>query len=207
MNSKRHMIAVVLAVTLATGLSAARNKGPSYPTESDTIGPSAGDTIAVLSVADLRKDKSVGFKKLTTIGHRTVKTDLKKSTYELAFHADFGETPEVTDEDLEYLDPSWVSDLGPDGERWVLLVVLEDAARKATFGSAFGTVCSGYLFDKSTGEAVWLNEATGTQGQGGLIGFAVGSAIRGEAFASCAGNLMASFPGRDQGKKKKKKKD
>ena len=205
MTRKSSIIAIVFAVALVSGLSVARDKTTSHPTESASIGPAAGDTIAVLSVADTRKDKRVDFKKLTPIGHRTVKTGLKKSSYELAFQSDFGDVPEVTDEDLEYLDPSWVSDLGPDGERWVLLVVLEDAARKATFGSAFGTVCSGYLFDKSTGKAVWLDEATGTQGQGGLIGFAMGSAMRGEAFASCANNLMASFPGRSQGKKKKKK--
>lgn len=205
MNRQHSIIVIVLAVVLVSGLSVAGGNSQSYPTDSTSIGPSAGDTIAVLSVADVRKDKSVGFKKLNTIGHRTVKTGLKKSRYELAFQSDFGGIAAVTDEDLEYLDPSWVSDLGPDGERWVLLVVLEDAARKATFGSAFGTVCSGYLFDRSTGEAVWLDEATGTQGQGGLIGFAMGSAMRGEAFASCTSNLLASFPGRNHGKKKKQK--
>ena len=203
MTRKQTIFGIVLAAVLINGISVARDSGHSYPTNNSSIGPAAGDTIAVLSVADVRRDKSVGFKKLTTIGHRTVKTGLKKSRYELAFQSDFGGIAAVTDEDLEYLDPSWVSELGPHDERWVLLVVLEDAARKATFGSAFGTVCSGYLFDKSTGEAIWLDEATGTQGQGGLIGFAMGSAMRGEAFASCTGKLMSSFPGRNRGKKKK----
>jgi len=156
--------------------------------------PRDPDAIAVLAVADLRKDKSVNFQRLDEIGHRAVKRNLKKSSYTLQFETDLGGVAEVTEDDLEYFDAEWVRQLGPRDRRYVLLLVLDDAARKRTLGSAFGTVCSGYLFDKEKGGPVWEHHATGTGGQGGLIGFAMASMTRGDSFSSCARNLMTTFP-------------
>lgn len=169
-----------------------------------SFAPEDVERIAVLPVADVRKDHSIELKHLDTIGHRAVQKSLKKSTYELAFLPDRETVASITPEDLDYMDSSWIADLGPEDERYVMLLVLEDIAKKKTFGSAFGSICSGYLLDHETGEAIWQSQQTGTAGQGGLLGMAMGPAMRGGAFEACASNLMKELP-KVKGKKKREK--
>jgi len=204
MKTTRLLIACLVAILIAnSGAFAGKKHKNPQPLEPLPFAPAEVGTIAVVSVADIRKDKSVNLKKLNQIGQRTVKQALKKSTYDLVFTEDFGSVPEVTEDDLEYLDGSWVQQLGPKQQRYVLLLVLEDAARKKTLGAAFGTVCSGYLFDKETGETMWQAENVGTAGQGGLMGMMMNSAMRSGAFQNCASKLMVGFPQIKKGKQRK----
>ena len=80
MKTTRLLIACLIVILVAGGGTLA-DPPPFNPTEVETI--------AVLSVADIRKDKSVNLKKLNKVGHRTVKRVLKKSTYTLVFTEDF----------------------------------------------------------------------------------------------------------------------
>lgn len=167
--------------------------------------PAEVEHIAVLGVADLRIDKSVEFKKLDRIGHRAVQRRLKKSTYTLDFVEALESSRPITGDELEDLDGDWIRTLGPTDERYVMLLVLEDAARKNTLGAAFGAVCSGYLFDRETGDVLWSNQTTGTMGQGGLAGMMMNNAMRGGAFEDCTGNLLFTFPWDKRSKKDRKK--
>ena len=78
----------------------------------------------------------------------------------------------------------------------MLLIALQDVTKKKTFGSAFGAVCTGYLFDKEAAKPVWQHETVGSIGHHGLSGLMVRAAARGQAFQECVTNLLLTFPER-----------
>ena len=203
-SAVRIMTASVVTLILATGTASARKKATPPDYLDERFSPRDVATLAVLPVADIRKDKSVQLRNLDNIAHRAVRRSLKKSSYDLVFQTESSEDSAITGDDLEYPTEPWIQELGTEDQRYVMLVVLDDAARKKTYGSAFGAVCSGYLFDKEAG-LVWRHEATGTAGQGGLIGFVLNNSVRSGAFEVCTSQLMASFPSEKRSKKNKKK--
>lgn len=192
------LVAVVTLATMSLGSSMAAGKKP--PPEADFLDESFSssqvDQIVVLATVDLRFDKSIEMKKLDEIAQRTVKRMLKKSPYKITYRTATEGTSEVTQDDLDLLDAEWVSELGGSEDRWTLLLVMLDIAKKKTYGSAFGALCAGYLFDKQEGRPVWQHETVGTMGQGGLAGLAMKSAMRGASFGACVGNLLLTFPER-----------
>ena len=194
---------IVALVLVAASPSVARRKHSEPLFLDESFSSKDVGEVVVLAIADARRDKSIELKKLNEIGRRSVTRMLKKSPYKISFASGLGDVDVVTGDDLEYLEPSWIRRLGGADDRWILLLVLQDLAKKKTFGSAFGAVCSGYLFDKSTGKAVWHHETVGTIGQGGLVGFAMNNMMRGGSFESCANNLLATFPDRRRKKKKR----
>ncbi len=140
------------------------------------------DSITILPVADLRKDKSAQLgedwenrfaKSGTTIYWTTERTFKKKKGFDVTFESDYGGVESVSEDDLLDTDPAWVKKLGPEKDRWILLLALEDTVSKVTFGKAFAIECSAIFYDKKSGKAVWKHKATREVGQGGLGAFLV----------------------------------
>ncbi len=197
---KRHaLVSLVLALALVLW-SAPAEASRKPPPEPDYLDPSFSSEqvgrIAVLPVADLRIDKSIPLVKKDQVMQRVVRQMLRKSPYEIAFGPAWTSPDAVTRDDLEDLEASWVGGLGKAEDRWVLLIALEDLTKKRTFGSAFGVVCTGYLFDKQAGREVWRHETVGSMGHGGLSGLAMSGTARIQAFELCVGNLLVTFPDR-----------
>ena len=109
--------------------------------------------------------------------------------------------PEFLEEDLKEPTPAWISKLGPDDARWVLIVALEDAASKITFGSKGSAVVSGYLFDKKDGKCVWKDRGFGKSSSGGLIGMAMKSGMTDDAIRIATADLYGHFEKRNKKKK------
>ncbi len=188
----------VMTVTLVllSSLAVARKPPPQADFLDDSFSSSLVDRIVVLPVADVRMDKSIEMKKPDEIAQRTVRRMLKNSPYKIAYGSAPKNGSAVTQDDLDFLDASFVSELGGADDRWVLLIALQDITKKRSFGSAFGALCTGYLFDKDVGRPVWQHETVGSMGHGGLSGLAMKGAARGQAFQECVGNLLLTFPDR-----------
>jgi hypothetical protein len=198
-------VAVLLAAAMLAGGATLAKKRVEEPDHLDPdFTPDAVDTLFVPSAVDIRKDKAIEFKDLDAMLEQSMKSAFRKSVYRVEQGSGFGAFDRVTEDDLEYLDESWIRDLGADGHRWVLLLALEDLAKKKTFGGAFGAQCSGYLFDTSEGRAVWRHSTVASMGQGGLLGMSLKKAIRNDTVRMCFVKVVQTLPGQFVKKKDRK---
>ena len=192
----RETVAMAAIVFLASSLAVARKPPPEADYLDAGFSSSLVDRIVVLPVADVRIDKSIEMKQPDEIAQRTVRRMLRKSPYLIAYEPASHGAREVSQDDLDLLDAGWVAELGEPDDRWVLLFALQDVTKKKTFGSAYGALCSGFLFDKEAARPVWRHETVGSMGHGGLAGLALKGAARGQAFQECVSNLLLTFPER-----------
>lgn len=148
--------------------------------------------IVVLPVVDARagkKDK-VSLESL----RKAAINNLHHKNYDVVSSNDEGAVGDIADEDLNGARPGWVKKLGPSDARWVLVVGLDDAHSKITFGSTGNAEVEGFLFDKQQGTVVWKGTGVGQAGQGGLMGMAMKGMMRGAALDSAMFNLLSGIP-------------
>jgi hypothetical protein len=156
--------------------------------------------MAVLPIADLRRDKGieVEYQKLM-VG--SLKTWLPKMGYRQVSYADtFGGVGSILEDDIDQGQTVWVKSLGQDHERWILLIALNDFATRKSFGTTFVAECSGYLYDKEQGKAVWQHKTTHEESVGGLSGMMMGGTVRNITLQACVEDLLTQLPTRN-GKK------
>lgn len=187
---------VAAALLLFPSPVASRKPPPEADYLDETFSSSLVDRIVVLRVADVRLDKSIEMKQPDEIAQRTVRRMFRRSPYTIAYESPSRDGFDVSQDDLDLLDATWVGELGEPDDRWVLLIALQDVTKKKTFGSAYGALCTGYLFDKEVARPVWQHETVGSMGHGGLTGLALKGAARGQAFQECVTNLLLTFPER-----------
>lgn len=187
----RQLVACALAAFLLTPLEAAKKKTPPPP-----IDPryTAITNVAVLPIVDARAGKKAGvsFDKL----QEHILKLLDRKHYPASSAAEPDPPTEIAIENVEAATPGFVKKLGPSGERWVLVVFLNDVSSKITFGSTGNAQVSGFLFDKEAGQLVWSGRGVGQAGQGGLIGMPLKGMMKGEALDAAVGNLFVSLPNR-----------
>ena len=189
------LIVLVMSCLLGAGVALAKKT----PVEPDFVDPSFSPedvgTLVVLSAVDIRKDKSIEFKDLDGVVHAQVRSSMKKSVYQPVYRSGTCGVSEITEDDLEYLEQPWIRQFGDNEDRWVLLLVLEDLAKKKTFGGAFGAQCSGYLFDAAEGKVVWRHSTVASLGQGGLAAMGMKKMIRNDTVKVCFRNALKTLPG------------
>ena len=189
------ILMVLCLFLLVSGCGTSRPINPTYLDPAFT--PALVDQIYVLPLADIRidrteelddKDISVGW------GLAGFKW-LKKKGYEYTFLSEFGTDSDPTEDDLTQALSDWVRALGTPEAKYVLLIALEDLVRrKKTFGSAMGCECSGVLYDKVSGKAVWRHEAVAEMSVGGLGGMMVGGLIVRDTMGACFRQLLEQIP-------------
>jgi hypothetical protein len=159
--------------------------------------PALVEQIYVLPLADIRMDRSEELdEKDIEVGWALAGFKiLEKKGYDLTFLNEFGADNEPSEDDLAEASPDWVRKLGTQEARYVLLIALEDLVRrKKTFGSAMGCECSGVLYDKMSGKAVWRHEAVGEMSVGGLAGMIVSGLIVRDTMGACFRQLLEQIP-------------
>ncbi len=164
-NTIRNCLISAVAVAFAGCASA--------PPPAEFVAPNlsgdAIDNLVLLPVVDHRIDTEKELK-LDKWVHNVAEARLKKSDYVFSVETNRDTIAAVTRDGLEEADPEMIADIGPDGSRWVLLLVLHDASSKMTFGSSGGAEMTGYLMDKETNEVVWRNKEFAEFSMGGLMG-------------------------------------
>lgn len=155
------------------------------------------EQIAVLSVVDDRIDTEKEVK-LDKWVKPFAKRRLKKAGYEFSFETDPQFVEAVSADGLEDEDPEMISSLGPDGNRWLLLLVLHDSSSKMTFGSAGAAEMTGYLFDKEKGVVVWRNKEFAEISQGGLMGMALKGVMQRSAIEMTTDKILQGLPKREK---------
>jgi hypothetical protein len=151
------------------------------------------DQLVVLPVVDHRIDKSSGLDPdglVLPLAER----HLADKSYPHRIIRDRAMIQPVTPVVLESPSRDWVSTLGPLGSRWVLLLVLEDAASSFSFGSTGHAEMSGYLFDKNQRTIVWRNKELSRVGQGGLIGMAMKGMMERTAVETATNEMFRALP-------------
>lgn len=191
----RWVIVVLVLVACSSGALSAKKKRvePLYLDES--FSSSDVGEISVLPPADLRKDLTIEVTKLDEIGSKVAEKLLQKRGYKYLFRKDYGSVTSITEDDVEYMDPEWVSLLGEDEDRWVLLLVLEDLVTMKG-QNAFTARCSGYLFDRAVSKAMWRHETTKSVGAPGLGALMVKKMGRGATVRQCFEELLETLPDR-----------
>jgi hypothetical protein len=181
---------------IGTSQSAAK-KAPQIPPDPTLV---AIQNLSVLPIVDARagEKKGVDLGKLQEAAVRA----LKHKHYPVSSAATSGEAGTIAVEDLEKPAPAFISKLGPKEERWVMVICLDDAASKMTFGSTGSAEVTGYVFDKDRGESIWRAKGIGQIGQGGLMGMAMKGAMKGEALNMAVLNLIGQLQARPKPPKK-----
>ncbi len=162
--------------------------------------PESVDQIYVLPLADIRIDRSEDLddKDISVAWVIANFKQLKKKGYNVTFLSEFGIDKDPSEDDLVEASPDWISKLGVQEARWVLLIALEDLVRrKKTFGSAMGCECSGVLYDKMSGKPVWRHEAVAKMSIGGLAGIMVSGLISRDAMGLCFRKLLQQIPAKE----------
>ncbi len=186
----RNGLIVVFITALCPLLSEAKKKEKLPPDPRFA----AIQNISVLPVVDARAGKKAGVN-MEKLQGGVVRT-LKKKHYSVGAASSSGEVGEIAVEDIEGADPKYLKKLGPSGERWVMVVFLDDVASKITFGSTGNAELRGFLFDKDTGDLIWKDRGVGQAGQGGLMGMTMKGMMKGAALDAAVSSLLASVPKR-----------
>jgi hypothetical protein len=158
--------------------------------------PAKVDSLCVLPVADHRIDQS---RQLNLDGWviKEVEKQLKRKGYSYTIRKDRSLVENASRDALETPTPEWISDLGPPGSTYVLMLVLEEASTKLTFGKTGQSEIAGYLFDKSNRQVVWRKKQMERMGGGGLIGMAMPSfALEHDTIVLATRKVMLAFPDR-----------
>lgn len=190
-----------LLVLVGSGCSSSR--GPIAPKYIDpSFAPASVHEIVFVAVADIRVDKAQAFDARAFMidggfRWRYVKV-LKERGYTLTFISDFGRILETTEDEITAADASWIDSLGPENNRWLFLVGVENLSIRTTFGRAAGAECLGVLFDRSAKKAVWRHEATFDFGVGGVVALAAYTqqTMAEYAMYGCIYNLFQHLPPR-----------
>ena len=147
----------------------------------------------VLPAVDLRKDKSVDVKYQKLV-KGSLNYFLPRMGYQVKFAETLGGVSNITEDDIAREDISFVKNLGPENARWIFLVTLDDLAKRRTFGNASAAECSGILYDKNSGKAVWRHKAVHQYGEGTLVGMMMAGTVRDVSVQGCAEDLLTQMP-------------
>ena len=127
--------------------------------------------------------------------------NLKKKRYEVQ-KGPGGDTPaDLREDDLKDATPELIDRLGPEGARWVLVVVLGDLESRITFGNVANAAVTSFLFDTQERRLVWMDKGVGQSGSGGLAGMMFKGMDKGIALSSALKASLASIPNRPKPKK------
>lgn len=184
----RYGFVLLLLIAICSVESAAKKK-TKIPPDPKFV---AIENISVLPIVDARAGKKaeVNMGKL----QGSVVNVLKRKHYVVGAVSNSGEAGEIAIEDVEGASPPFVKKLGPSGDRWVMVVFLEDVASKITFGSTGNAELRGYLFDKDRGDLIWKGRGVGQAGQGGLMGMTMKGMMKGEALNAAVSSLLSGVP-------------
>lgn len=188
---------LVFALLISAGCTSMYDPIPFAPShyDADAFVPSSEDRVTLVPVADVRVDTK------ETINPNTIdalEQHFKNMGYLPNVASSYGAVATVTADDLEEPRSDWVRRFGPDDAQWVFLFAIEDlVSRDKTLGSAYGTECSGYLFDRRTGELAWQHSAAAQKGVGGVVGMLPGTTKR-FSVGTCIAEMLAQFPVRGE---------
>lgn len=143
--------------------------------------------------ATIREGKKVDFDSAARKAARRYCKKLKLTLIE----AENGPDRDAADVDaLRDAAPEWVRSLGPDGERWMLLLVADDVTSKLVFGSTGNAEISAYLLDRDSGSIAWCAKGVGRVGMGGLAGMMFKGLMASDALNAAIGNALTQMPHR-----------
>jgi hypothetical protein len=158
------------------------------------------DNIYVLPFVDFRISEEISEESKVDINRliqKWIKTALKDRNYKFKVIDNLTITENITIEDLENIDISWVKQLGPERARWIFLPVLGFSESKLGLITAGKAEMTGYLFDKENGMKIWYNKKVHEEEMGGLWGLALASSLEKDAIMLATVFLMQGFPKRD----------
>ncbi|MEE8327840.1 MAG: hypothetical protein V3R32_03500 [Nitrosomonadaceae bacterium] len=121
--------------------------------------------ITLLPIVDHRVDKSLNTD-LNDAGGQAIKKVVEKRGFAISIVTDQSYINGISPSDIAESSQSWVKSLGPQGSRWVLLVVVKKLYRRITFGAIAHAELVGYLYDRNTGEKIWEGAGKGKSAAG-----------------------------------------
>ena len=158
--------------------------------------------ITIIPVVDVRFDESEVIDDLTKemlfpTGWNTessgVIPQMEQRGYRVVY-SKYYSVKDITRDDIENVEVDWIRKLGAGGDRWVMLIALEDLTSSGGFGVSFSAQCKGMLFDTEEGTVIWKHKDIAKVEFGGLIVMALSGMARTEVTWRCAVELYYRFP-------------
>jgi hypothetical protein len=133
--------------------------------------------IAVLPVVDSRGDKKEKID-VRRIQATSMKILSDRRYQPVASDQGVSALDGLTEDDLKKASPGLINRLGPESERWVLVVCFSDATSKVALGRSETAQVFGFLFDKERGKVAWSDTGTGHVVEGGVNGMITGTIFK-----------------------------
>jgi hypothetical protein len=163
-----HGIIILIAILLCSCAA--------IQTEPDFISPELNaseiDMLYVMPALDFRFNKEIQFD-LDKYIRRGSKGNLRNKGYACTYLNDKSIVKGIKQENIDDLNPTLLSKLGPPQARWIMLFAFEDAYISVGYGKKATGELSAYLYDKSIGKLIWKNKRIRESGSGGLVGFMI----------------------------------
>ena len=169
---------------------------PEYVAEN--LNAEAVGQLYILPIVDHRIDQSKNLKLDKKLYAKRISKRVKKARYDFTMEKNRATISSVTRDALEDMEPEMITNLGPAGSRWVLLLVLHDSDSKLTFGSTASAEVTGFLIDKDTHAVLWQNKELGETAHGGLFGVMVKGMMQEEAVVFALDKVLKGLPRREK---------
>lgn len=151
------------------------------------------EVITLLPIVDRRVDKSYDLNLEKKIGKKVEKMMGKKG-YIIERPGAFSDTKDIPNDEIAEMEPRELAILGASDTEFIMVAFLDDASAKTALGYSFKCEVTAVLINKQNGNLIWKDKGIGSQGQGGLIGCLMSSAVKDEAIAACIKSMLLSFP-------------
>ena len=198
MKAKKRFIVIVLLLILpaCAPLKPLNRSGPKDLTMSPIADLRADQTIEI----DLDKVAlciKPGWHNLSSIWipHQRC---LEEKGYNPVILENYGSKNNISIDDVEYLDPTWMASIGPHEADLVLLISVDDIVKRKVFGFSYSLECSGILYSKKLKDVVWKKTENFDWEMGGPLG-AIGSLATDadEVTGHCVHQLIENMPNRE----------
>jgi len=149
--------------------------------------------IAVLPVIDSRGDQK---QKINAYG---IQKDVMKILSKRRYQAVAGDRGTdvlrgLTEDDFKKAGADLIKKIGPQNERWALVVCATDVESKLTFGSSAHARIMIFLLDKERGRVAWSDIGTGHASMYGLDGMMFKRAMKSNAIRQSVYKMLEAFP-------------
>jgi hypothetical protein len=150
--------------------------------------------IAVLPVIDSRGDKTTKLD-IAKI-HKNVMGRLARRRYEpTASDEGVAAIQGWTEDDFKKADTDIIKRIGPENERWTLVICVSDFKSKFRIGVSVTAQVYGFLFDKQRGRIAWSDVGSGYDKKGGVLEGAMSIAeAKDTAIISAFSKMFEAFP-------------
>jgi hypothetical protein len=187
-NYMRYFSCILIALVLLAGCATTSTRTALF--HNPTFVAGSVDSVTVLPVIDYRTGRKLT-KDISEVCFRGYKNALNRKGYRFEMIKDQACMPELQRGTLAAISGTQLNDICPGTGNWVFISAVIRQERKPQFLAIKGeAVIEGYLYDRTSGELLWQDQAIGSEMGGVLLSGMVDTM----SLERAASDLLLSFP-------------